>query len=579
MKLIPFLLFTVIIYGCYAFRSTKFELDGNVLKDTCADDWNSTITAKFYSGVINDPGITTVFQGSTSRANGLISSWKSTNVAIVNIKDLTNAVASYYDNNIYFGVDRYGAQRSTPMAVWLMQDDVNVRANGTFNGNHKDGDLLIITEFDPNPIVNIYIWSGSDVIETQLNLNGLCQQGLAQKACTINNLFDVPSSWPYFPIVGLNNVYPSASFLEGGVDLELIYPNPALRPCFRTMLVATMANSQTAANMQDYIIVPISTCALALNFDCNSITPNIAKNGFVYDYKWSLLNDGSGPLYKVNVSLNGLVQKNNIVLLPQTSITQSYLTNNSAISLPLGTVSASSLTNSVDGFIISVNKNASCVAPIQSTRAVISLTCYASEITPAGNSIKYYFNGKIDNIGFGSLTVSEHRVLSVTNSSINMLTVGNVIPPFQNLPFSGNFESDRSENIRTEYVLIDYLSNNIIEPNSIKNICPRPDFKYGIDLSYTCSIITDGYISQITEIIQLCNFGQGNLNTITTSHSKGQSSPVSNYGSLLKNNCVVYPFSYTTNYNETYVDEVTVIAKVLQYASFSMKTSVVCKNF
>src|SRR5690606_4942886 len=124
----------------------------------------------------SEQGITSVFRGSTSRADGLISSWQSTNVAIVNIKDLTNAVAAYYDGALYFGVYRYGSQRSTPIVVWFLQDNVSLRPNNTFNGVHRDGDLLIVTEYDSQPIVNTYLWSGSGVVQQELNLNGLCQQ-------------------------------------------------------------------------------------------------------------------------------------------------------------------------------------------------------------------------------------------------------------------------------------------------------------------------------------------------------------------------------------------------------------------
>ena len=571
MKFLVIVSLCLLFIGVQAFRFTEFELDGNAFSDSCADDWNSTSHAIFYSGVISETGISSVFRGSTSRADGLISSWRSTNVAIVNTKDLLDAYASYYQNQIYFGTDRYGAQRSTPIVFWFLQDDVSLNTDGTFSGIHRDGDLLLVTEFDSNPIMNIYLWSGSGVVQQELNLNGLCQQGVIQKACSVNNLFEVPSPWSYVPIVGSANKFPTASFLEGGVDIELIYPNSATRPCFRKMLVASIANSQTSANMQDFMIVPLSTCGLSIDFGCDNILPNNDKNSFTYDYSWSVTNIGSGPLPNLNVNMNGAPQLSPQTLLPSATVSRTYSTVSTLQMLALGNVTASSN-------LIVKNKSATCHAPIQRTDAKAKLNCYGSLLNSEGTGINYFYNGTIENHGFGPLFVSEHQIIPVGSPAFNLLTIGNSILATETLPYLGSFGSDRSETIRSEYTLFDYLSNPIEQPVDLKSSCPKPNFKFGVDLSYSCAVSTSGATSQILNLITLCNYGDAELNNIETSHSQGSGNPVAYYGILNKNSCVVYPHSYFASINATYTDQVTVSAKVFQYATVKLITPLVCNH-
>src|SRR5262245_7322213 len=61
--------------------------------------------------------------------------------------DILDAYAARYSNMLYFGADRTSNNGDAQIAFWFFQNEIKQVAGGTFSGQHKDGDALIISNF------------------------------------------------------------------------------------------------------------------------------------------------------------------------------------------------------------------------------------------------------------------------------------------------------------------------------------------------------------------------------------------------------------------------------------------------
>ena len=187
----------MIVGGAQAVHDEDFQLDGDVQASTTTNIDNKTQTVDWSSlfgtdGSTNDPlpagfdnanlvqdfnfsGTTFQTFDNTTFATGSkdtlpISGWQCNRDNNVNSKiDVMNGYAATYtaandDEYLYFGIERNVNTGTADVGFWFLQDEVGCTSTGsavTFTGEHKDGDLLIVSEFSGGGTVStiqVYRW-------------------------------------------------------------------------------------------------------------------------------------------------------------------------------------------------------------------------------------------------------------------------------------------------------------------------------------------------------------------------------------------------------------------------------------
>ncbi len=281
-----------------------FELDGNPTSSaaTPGDDWDNvchqaapticptgsnTTGATAVSFTNDGPVNGTIFTGGGSKDPSDISSWQWKNeLGGLPAKDnLQNSFAARYSipksttcpaaataancELLYFGSDRLDNSGDAQEGFWFFQNKITTdAATGKFNGVHKVGDLLILSDFSNGggtSTINIYKWVGSGG-DTNGTLNFLaggtaakCGGSSPDAFCGIVNPTDgttVP--WSFLDKSG-NSTYLNGEFYEGGVNLS----DPSINlggECFASVASETRASTSPTATLKDFVLGSFGTC-------------------------------------------------------------------------------------------------------------------------------------------------------------------------------------------------------------------------------------------------------------------------------------------------------------------------------
>jgi uncharacterized repeat protein (TIGR01451 family) len=244
--------------------SGVFQLEGNAVDDGAGDDWENVDDG-------NDGAVQTYFaadtagrrftEGSKDILDMPSNAWDIQSVP--HKDDILHAYAAFYggsDPVITFGLDRYANNGDANVGFWFYQDDIGLNANGTFGGNRTVNDLFIVSEFDNGGDVStivVYRWNGSGL--TQVDSGADCvANGAQQTVCALANADDETAPWSYTSKSGSSGTFPKASFFEGGVLLEEIFPDGA--PCFSTFMAETRASTETTAQLKNFLLGSFDTC-------------------------------------------------------------------------------------------------------------------------------------------------------------------------------------------------------------------------------------------------------------------------------------------------------------------------------
>jgi hypothetical protein len=132
-----------------------FQIDGNTVQvnPPPGDDWDTLYnhlpnSAVAFTGVIADnvPKDQIFTGGQTADVTDL-NQWRWTTGTPQSKADIVNAYgAAYVDNNqldVFVGQDRLVSNGSAALGFWFFQQNITLNANGTFNGTHTAGDVLI----------------------------------------------------------------------------------------------------------------------------------------------------------------------------------------------------------------------------------------------------------------------------------------------------------------------------------------------------------------------------------------------------------------------------------------------------
>ncbi|MEJ8758049.1 T9SS type A sorting domain-containing protein [Pontibacter sp. H259] len=157
----------------------------------------------------------------------------------------------------FFG-DRTAVNGDAGIGFWFYRDPaVSLNPNGTFNGTHVNGDILILVNFlggGGTAVPTTYEWSGSGLVELT-----------SAEGCGFTNIDPIPDSeipWDYTPKFGSG--YGKGAFFEGYVD----FCGTGTSLCFAKYLVETRNSQELTAALQDFALedfvteIPAPTVAI-----------------------------------------------------------------------------------------------------------------------------------------------------------------------------------------------------------------------------------------------------------------------------------------------------------------------------
>jgi hypothetical protein len=300
----------VYIPGALAVHDTGvFELDGNATNQAApGDDWDNVchqVTGSDCSTTNNTTGATavdwvaepslnsTIFTGGGSKDPQDISNWawKDGAGGLPDKDNLLHSFAAQYNTAagqvLYFGSDRYDNSGDAQQGFWFFQNDISLGSNpvngGTgFNGVHKAGDVLVISDFSnggTTSTITVYKWDptctkgvnnpqAGDCGDANLRLlgtstNANCASVAANdQFCGIVNPNTITMPWSFTDKSGTpNDGALNGEFYEGGVNLSALGLGGL---CFSNVSAETRSSTSTTATLKDFVLGRFGGCAASV---------------------------------------------------------------------------------------------------------------------------------------------------------------------------------------------------------------------------------------------------------------------------------------------------------------------------
>ena len=191
---------------------------------------------------------------------------------------------------LYFGSDRFDNSGDAQQGFWFFQNPIGLGTNsvggGTgFTGVHKNGDVLVISDFSvggTTSTITVYKWDSScakgatkpnpgDCGDANLRLlatstSAKCDPGLSQNVgfCGIVNTSDttpVPWRTDYLDKSGNSSTYLAGELYEGGINLSLLGLGSE---CFSSIGAETRASTSTTATLKDFVLGTFAQCGATM---------------------------------------------------------------------------------------------------------------------------------------------------------------------------------------------------------------------------------------------------------------------------------------------------------------------------
>jgi hypothetical protein len=291
------------IPGAMAVHDTgSFELDGNATNNPAVpgDDWDNVchqVTGSDCSTTSDTNGATavdwvsdgnlnsTIFTGGGSKDPNDISQWAwNDNSGGLPAKDnLLHSFAARYNTNagvvLYFGSDRYDNSGDAQQGFWFFQNEISLNnANQTFNGVHKAGDLLVLSDFSnggTTSTISVYEWDPTCTSGVNNPQPGQCgatnlrllktsdaancaSAGANDQFCGIVNAGTITMPWSFTDKSGTpNNGALNGEFYEGGVNLTAL---GLADKCFSSVGAETRSSTSPTATLKDFTLGTFGKC-------------------------------------------------------------------------------------------------------------------------------------------------------------------------------------------------------------------------------------------------------------------------------------------------------------------------------
>jgi len=185
---------------------------------------------------------------------------------------------------LFFGSDRFDNSGDAQQGFWFFQNKVTLSDNklggGTgFAGVHKNGDLLVISDFSnggTTSTITIYQWDSSvsgNLRQLQTSDAAKCAPSIqaGDAFCGIvnpNNGTAVP--WSFTDKSG-NHTYLNGELYEAGLNLS--HPDINLAgECFTSFLSETRSSTSTTATLKDFVLGQFAVCKAELATTPSSTT-------------------------------------------------------------------------------------------------------------------------------------------------------------------------------------------------------------------------------------------------------------------------------------------------------------------
>jgi uncharacterized repeat protein (TIGR01451 family) len=267
-----------------------FELDGNALDQggVDGDDWEDGTAGAaddlFIPGSVEKDGAdTSYFKEGGSKDHHDLDDWKWSGTDVAPDKDeLLDVFAAVYEageTRVYFGADKFDDSGDAQIGFWFFQDKVSLDGDGTFNGLHTVGDVLVLSDFTNGgevDLICVYEWNppGDDIANGVSDETG-CDVGdnvtlVAAGAecdvsspdgefdvCAVVNNGDETAPWAFENKDG-DDFFAKGQFFEGGINLSQLFGGDA--PCFSTFLAETRSSQEVEAQLKDFALGSLDTC-------------------------------------------------------------------------------------------------------------------------------------------------------------------------------------------------------------------------------------------------------------------------------------------------------------------------------
>lgn len=290
-----------------------FELEGNAKNspDYDGEDWETVWLAETAGGDTEATATAwesemgeraaSIFTGGGSKDPQMIGSWRWKDGGGLPDKDnLLHAFAARYQvggtkDLLVFGSDRYDNSGDAMQGFWFLQDRVSPSAGGGFSGEHRKGDLLILSDFSIGGTVStiaIYQWvdSGGDVAEhlklvaSSTDANCLNPDGTSTSGdvCGVVNKSDSDGNkvpWPFTDKSGSND-YLQGEFFEAGIDLAKFAEFKG--KCYASFVAETRSSTSPTATLKDFVIGSFESCGVEI--DTTPSKSTITLGDSVYDH-------------------------------------------------------------------------------------------------------------------------------------------------------------------------------------------------------------------------------------------------------------------------------------------------------
>lgn len=321
-----------LLAGGPALAAAPFQLDGNAVTADGSgypgDDWDKVNVLGGHSAlaetglIIDDPEpIQAQFTGGGSKDQQDIPNWKWRTGSPPDKDDLSHAyAAAYLDDNqhfiLTFGMDRFDTSGDAQLGFWFLKDQVKPLGtgnSGTFNGQHMNGDILVLVNFSNGgtvPTIEVYEWMGGGLLLKGAAEAVLCTGGYipaGKNFCGITNANPVAAPWSYVnKDVGPSATFPPGAFFEGGIDVTALLPDEST--CFTSFLAESRSSTSITATLKDFAGSSFNVCGFTVakactggSFDDQS-DANASNDTVTYDISGTVTNTGLGILYNISLT-------------------------------------------------------------------------------------------------------------------------------------------------------------------------------------------------------------------------------------------------------------------------------------
>jgi hypothetical protein len=325
--------------GAQAVHDTgAFELDGNATNNPAVvgDDWDNvchqvlttdcsttdnTAGAKQVSWVAEPDRSTSIFTGGGSKDPQDISNWAWKDAGGLPDKDnLQHSFAARYSlapsatcpagtattcELLYFGSDRFDNSGDAQQGFWFFQNKITLGSTpsggGTsFSGVHKDGDLLIISDFSnggTTSTISVYKWDSTvsgnlTLLQTSTSANCATSAPGDAFCGLVNATNGTVAPWSFTDKSG-NSTYLNGEFYEGGVNLSLL---GLAGECFSSVASETRSSTSTTATLKDFVLGQLPGCTASMTTQASAtVATPVLPGAAVHDTATLTVAGGANP--------------------------------------------------------------------------------------------------------------------------------------------------------------------------------------------------------------------------------------------------------------------------------------------